>query len=150
MPRGALFVSRRITDSKDPFVKWASGYLARRGEPVYALEPKANKHLFVEVSEDELEERCVALLLADEKAEAGGGEQEVRALRSAVAAMLKFVGGRGGRAAPKVHFSSEVSVAFVHGGHAFVPAQRLTRGLLLRVLGVIQVFAFPEPSLNLP
>ena len=59
MPRGALFVSRRITDSKDPFVKWASGYLARRGEPVYALEPKANKHLFVEVSEDELEERLL-------------------------------------------------------------------------------------------
>ena len=34
VPAGAIFVSKKTTESKDPFVKWASSYLTQRGAPV--------------------------------------------------------------------------------------------------------------------
>lgn len=63
MPAGALFVSKRTTESKQPFIKWASDFLGQIGAPIFPLDPKANKHLFSEVSEEELEDRCVVELL---------------------------------------------------------------------------------------
>ena len=152
VPAGAIFVSKRTTESKDPFIKWASGYLTGKGAPVLPLAPKANKHLFQEVSEEELEAACVRELLKADKADkAGGGgggaaadtAAMVAELQAAFAKLLKFVSGGGGRgsaaaAAPRIHFTPEVACAFVHGGHAFVPVEPLTRALVLRVLGVVQ------------
>mmetsp|Transcript_50294 Transcript_50294/g.132827 ORF Transcript_50294/g.132827 Transcript_50294/m.132827 type:complete len:822 (+) Transcript_50294:738-3203(+) len=116
VPPGALFVSKRTTDSKEPFIKWACGYLFR------------------EVSEAELEERCVAELLRH-VAEVDA-EPLAKPLRASIGKLLQFVGL--GPRHFKVHFSSAVGVAFVHGQQAFVPVQPLTRGLLLRVMGAVQ------------
>ena len=143
LPKGTLFVSQRTTQSKDPFVKWASAFLTARGAPVLPLEPKAHKALFTEVSEEELEAACVKeLLKADTKPAAEAASAMVAALTASFAKLLKFLsghsGGGGGGGAPKVHFSAEVACAFVHGGHAFVPIEPLTRALVLRVLGVVQ------------
>ena len=186
-PERALFVSKRTTDSKSPFVRWASAYLAGegarphvagcgrarlcvcvcvcnrraaagplalraharaharnrrappraagKGAPVHPLDPKANKHLFVEVSEEELEERCVKELVKDDAA--APPSAQAKTLRSAVELVAQFVG-LSGRNGFKVHFSSAVGVAFAHGNKAWVPTQPLTRALLVRLLGVIQ------------
>ncbi|KAL1528737.1 hypothetical protein AB1Y20_010070 [Prymnesium parvum] len=131
-PKGALFVSKRTTQSQDPFIKWASDFLAQLGAPIFPLEPKANKHLFCEVSEEELEERCVAELLRTK--EAPPQTVAVKASIDKIFAWLKV------RQRFKVHFSSRVGVAFVsrRGGHAFLPVAPLTRGLLLRLLSAVQ------------
>lgn len=131
VPRGALFVSSRTTSSKEPFIQWAATFLAAHGAPLLPLEPKANKHLFSEVSEAELEEACVKQLLAN--AHHDTDDAIIAQLRDAFKKLLKFVGG-----SVKVHFSKAVAVAFVSGGHCFVPCQPLTRALAIRVLGVVQ------------
>jgi len=134
VPRGALFVSKRTTDSKQPFIKWASSFLERRGAPLLPLEPKANKFLFTEVSEAELEERCVRELLADAKRDNIDADPYAATLKVAFKKLFKAV-----RAVKfTVHFSREVAVAFVHGSHAFVPLQPLSRPLILAVLGIVQ------------
>ena len=43
VPRGALFVSKRTTDSKHPFIRWASDFLEANGAPVFPLEPKVRQ-----------------------------------------------------------------------------------------------------------
>ena len=131
VPRGALFVSKRTTDSMDPFIRWASAFLARRGAPLLPLEPKANKHLFHEVSEEELQERCVHELLRDAKQNV---EPQAKRLQSAFGKLLRACE----VSKLTVHFSGEVVVAFMHGNHAFVPLQSLSRRLILSVLGVVQ------------
>jgi len=131
VPRGALFVSKRTTDSMDPFIRWASAFLARRGAPLLPLEPKANKHLFHEVSEEELQERCVHELLRDAKQNV---EPQAKRLQSAFGKLLRACE----VSKLTVHFSGEVVVAFMHGNHAFVPLQPLSRRLILSVLGVVQ------------
>lgn len=136
--KGSLFVSKRTTESKEPFLKWASAFLAQRGAPLVALEPKANRHLFSEASEEELEERCVAELLQLAKtgggAAAGAGAQ-AEMTQKAVDTLMGHLRLRGKM---RVHISSEVAIPFVHGGHAFVPTQPPTRALLIRLLGVVQ------------
>lgn len=135
VPRGALFVSKRTTESKDPFIKWASAFLAARGAPILALEPKANKHLFQEVSEAELEERCVKELLQDAKRANAAPQAAALKLKSAFGVVLRSLKLE---RSVKIHFSADVSVAFVHGANAFLPLQPLTRALLIGVLGVVQ------------
>jgi len=132
VPQGAVFVSKRTTESKEPFVAWASSYLAARDAPLLPLEAGAHKALFKEASEAELEALCVKHLLHDEK---DAPPPAAVAARAALASrVLKFVGAT----KLKLHFSERLSVAFVHGSHIFVPgAQPLSRALLVRLLGVM-------------
>ena len=53
--KGSLFVSQKTTESKEPFLKWAATYLARRGAPLFPIAAGAHKLLFTEASEDELQ-----------------------------------------------------------------------------------------------
>ena len=132
MPAGALFVSRRTTESGDPFLKWAAAFLARRGAPLLPLEPGASKALFSEASEDELQERCVKELLAElKKAPAARTDAQ-----QAAAKLLAFVGAES--RSLRLHFSALVAVPFAHGAHVFMPATALDRGLLLRLLATLQ------------
>ncbi|EOD29381.1 hypothetical protein EMIHUDRAFT_204032 [Emiliania huxleyi CCMP1516] len=132
VPAGALFASRRTTESGDPFLKWAAAFLARRGAPLLPLEPGASKALFSEASEDELQERCVKELLAElKKAPAARTDAQ-----QAAAKLLAFVGAES--RSLRLHFSALVAVPFAHGAHVFMPATALDRGLLLRLLATLQ------------
>ena len=133
LPQGCLFVSKRTTDSKQPFIKWASAYLAAKGAPLVPLEPKSNRHLFTEASEEELEARCVQELLKGVSKNGGGPQAE--SLRKAIDSLLSHLRLRGKM---KVHLSEEVAVPFTHADYAFVPVQPLTRGLIIKLLGVLQ------------
>ncbi|KOO27986.1 hypothetical protein Ctob_001464 [Chrysochromulina tobinii] len=131
VPRDALFVSTRTTDSMDQFIRWASAFLARRGAPLLPLEPNANKHLFHEVSEAELKDRCVQELLRDAEQNV---EPQAKRLQSAFDKLLRACE----VSKLTVHFGGEIVVAFMHGNHAFVPLQPLSRRLILLVLSVVQ------------
>ena len=161
VPEGAVFVSRRTTESKEPFVAWAARFLAARDAPLLPLDASAHKLLFKEATEQELEALCVSHLLKEEKDKDGASSSssssalgsdataderaqeraKERADRAKAAArgdlaskLLKFVGS----SKLKVHFAPALTVAFVHGSHVFVPgSQPLSRPLLVRLLGVV-------------
>jgi len=126
IPRGAIFVSNNTTKSNDPFIKWAAEFLKSHDAPLVPIERGANKHLFEEVSEIELTERCVRILKGSLRE--GGAKK----LDSAFKKLLTFMGL--GRA--KVFFSTEISTAFCFDRNIFVPEAALTRELVVRVLNV--------------
>jgi len=126
VPRGALFVSSKTTNSNDPFIKWAAGFLKSHGAPLVPIERGANKHLFEEVNEAELTERCVRILKGTLR------EGEAKMLHSAFKKLLSFMGL--GRA--KVFFSTDVATAFCYEHNIFIPEANLTRELVVRVLNV--------------
>jgi len=138
IPRGAIFVSNRTTESKDPFVKWAATFLRKNGAPLVPIEKGANRYLFEEVNESELTERCVHILLATSTNSGGrkgkGSDSTDTSSRSFFRKILKSMGVS---AHSNVHFHPSVTVAFVHDGDVFVPqVERLTRDLIVRVLNV--------------
>jgi len=133
MPRDALFASRRTTQSKRPFLVWATAFLASRGAPLQPLDPNASRALFKEVAEEDLERLCVQKLLAEEKGLEGDAADRAATVRQ----LLRC--GCAAAARMRVHFHAAVRVAFVHGTHVFVPATLpFDRALLVRLLGTVQ------------
>lgn len=139
VPRGAIFVSSKTTKSADPFIKWASSFLERRGAPLVAIDPGANRYLFEEVGEAELTERCVDILSKDAKnAEACANVKNLRAAFQKILRFMGLGGGIRGATVARVLFSPDVEVAFVYGRHIFIPEVPLTRELVIKVLNVCQ------------
>lgn len=145
VPRNAICVSSKTTKCKDPFVQWASTYLARRGAPLYPIEKGANRCLFQEVSQDELTLRCVEFLKRDLNSSTlrtASDEEEtvsIKKLHAAFKSLLSFLCPQRGRAAPNIYFSPEVPLAFVHDRDIYIPKPRtLTRDLVVKVLNVCQ------------
>jgi len=126
VPRGAIFVSSKTTKSNDPFIKWAADFLKSHGAPLVPIERGANKHLFEEVNEAELTERCVRILKGTLR------EGGAKMLHSAFKKLLTFMGL--GRA--KVFFSTDIATAFCYEHNIFIPEANLTRELVVRVLNV--------------
>ena len=94
---------------------------------VYAFLTRGlSKRLFEEVSKEELTARCVKLLSA-EKHSAG-----LTALKRSVEKVMQFMAIR-----ITMVFSSSVSIAFVSKTKVFVPAARLTRGLLVKIMSLV-------------
>jgi len=97
------------------------------------------------VSESELTEKCVSLLLEDDKARAKkpaqeDAEKQDDAVRASLAKLLAFMGlDRGVR----VIVSPLIGVAFSHGKHLFAPRAPLTRSHLIRLLNSVQVLVVP-------
>mmetsp|Transcript_33108 Transcript_33108/g.50043 ORF Transcript_33108/g.50043 Transcript_33108/m.50043 type:complete len:1085 (+) Transcript_33108:339-3593(+) len=140
IPQNAIFVSSRTTKSSDPFLRWASDFLQKKGAPLAPIEPGANRYLFEEVSEAELTDRCVRILNDDLKQnnnkKADDDARNLETLQVAFRKILSFMGTGSGR---KVIFSPDVTVAFVHNNrYLFVPEALLTRELLVKVLNVCQ------------
>uniref|UniRef100_A0A6U6CTT5 Uncharacterized protein n=1 Tax=Odontella aurita TaxID=265563 RepID=A0A6U6CTT5_9STRA len=130
VPKGAIYVSSKTTNSSDPFIKWASDFLRNSGCPLEPIEPGANRYLFQEVNEAELVERCVDVL----KRKGNGINRQSGELSKAFRKVMTFMGL--GRA--KIVFSPEVVVAFVHKRNIYAPEAPLTRELLVKVLNVCQ------------
>ncbi len=148
IPPGAIFVSSRTTNSKDPFTSWAAAFLETRGAPLVPLEPGSNRQLFMEVNETELVERCVTYLLEDDRERAAERKKKSRMvgkrsdestaldLQSAAKKLLGFMGHK---SAVKIICSPAVSVAFVHEGRRlFAPEAELSREMLVKLLNVAQ------------
>ena len=87
VPSGALFVSSKTTSSKEPFIAWASKYLAERGAPILPLDGGACRTLFKEASEDDLRECCATQLLADIKSSDNVSCHLLRHRRTVLAAL---------------------------------------------------------------
>ncbi len=131
IPRGALFVSKKTTDSKDPFIKWSANFLEKHGAPLIPIAKGANRFLFEEVDRYELTEKCVSILKQLErgtKNTKGKPNQKQNIFQK----FLTFVGI--GRA--KVFFSPEIAVAFVHENSIFIPEVSLSRDIIVKVLNV--------------
>ena len=138
-PKSAIFVSSRTMASKDPFIAWAAGFLQAKGAPLTPLEQGASKRLFEEVSKEELTARCVKLLSV-EKHSAG-----LTALKRSVEKVMAFMAIR-----ITMVFSSSVSIAFVSKTKVFVPAARLTRGLLVKIMSlVMSEFNAADPAVQM-
>ena len=134
VPIGALFVSRKTTESTEPFIQWAAEFLKSRGAPIFPIEPGANKYLFEEVTVYELKAKCVHILKQDLK----HADDDDLLLRSSVHELLKFMS-RNSYLKPKVFFSTSVRVPFVHEGRQmFLPQATLNRELLVKVLNLCQ------------
>lgn len=156
VPKGAVFVSSRTTDSKDPFVMWACDFLKSHNAPVYPLEAGSNKLLFQEVGEYELTGLVVKVLLSNDRStrSASKSDRETerfqKDLKGSVNILFSFMGiksvtgknqSRGGGAGVRVLFSPATSVAFVHDNILVVPEQPLSRVLLLRILNITQTLS---------
>jgi len=126
IPKGAIFVSSKTTNSKEPFIKWSSSFLARNGVTLHAIEKGANKFLFEEVNQDELTKRCVTIL--KKNLVHGGTAQQTQ---SSLKKFLTFLG-----SPAKIYASQDLAVAFVHNSTLFIPDAPLTRDLLIRILNV--------------
>ncbi len=131
IPRGAICVSKKTTDSKDPFINWAATFLRQNGAPLVPIAKGANKILFEEVDRYDLTERCVMILKQNEKDRAKLKVSNNDA-QTIFRKFFTFLGiGRS-----KVFFSPDVHVAFVHNSFIFIPESTLTRDLVVKVLNV--------------
>ena len=136
VPVGAIFVSKKLTSNKDPFIVWAADFLKSRDASLFPLYPGSNKYLFEEVNEEKLTEKCVKFLLAEEKAQAKKSKEGFSDdLRSSIKKLLTFMGLA---SSTKVIFSAAVSVAFVYESMLFAPQTSLTRNNIVIVLNTIQ------------
>mmetsp|Transcript_31284 Transcript_31284/g.40237 ORF Transcript_31284/g.40237 Transcript_31284/m.40237 type:complete len:542 (+) Transcript_31284:1735-3360(+) len=141
---GTVFVSSKTTNSKDPLISWAATYLnnsssssSHGSSGLVPIEPGANKYLFEEVSLSELIEKCVRILLEEDRTNHSSSKSNNKNNSQSVSKMLNFMipsGGRGKSNAVKVIFAPSVTQAFAHDKYLFIPTAPLTRDLLIRVL----------------
>jgi len=128
VPKGALFVSSRTTESTDPFLKWAADFLAKKGTPLHPIEPGADELLFPEVDEHTLKERCFNFLNPDV-------EDDSDTL--VVMDVLEFMT-RKSMSKPRFWFSRSVPKVLFHNNHLFVPEAELNRKLLVNIVQTMQ------------
>ena len=139
VPVGSIFVSKKLTNSKDPFLSWAADFLKSQNAALFSVLPGSNKYLFEEVSEDELAEKCVKFLLADEKVlnkkSSEPAESTAIEPRTAIKKLMTFMGLA---ANIRVVFSPAVTIAFVYENMLFAPQTAFTRNYIIKVLNVVQ------------
>ena len=128
IPTDALFVSRKTTESKDPFISWASSFLAENGTPLIPIDNNANRYLFVEVDEYEITSRCVKILKKRNHSTKNSKKDNFVIFRK----LFQFMGF--GNA--KAFFMSELKMAFVHESSIFIPEVDVTRDLVVKVLNI--------------
>ena len=122
IPRGALFVSKKTTDSKDPFINWCATFLKKHGAPLVSISPGANRYLFQEVDSFDLIDRCVSILKGLDKANRNNSNESSKEIQSICSNFFAFMGI--GRVKP--YFHTEINVAFVHNFSIFIPKAPLT------------------------
>ncbi len=128
IPTDALFVSRKTTESKDPFISWASSFLAENGTPLIPIDNNANRYLFVEVDEYEITSRCVKILKKKTNSIQNSKKDNFVIFRK----LFQFMGF--GNA--KAFFMPDLKMAFVHESSIFIPETDITRDLVVKVLNI--------------
>jgi hypothetical protein len=127
---GSIFISSKTTQSKDPFLSWASKFLKEHEMPLVPIEKGANKILFQEADEYTLTEQCVQLIKNKQKRRTK--IKKGPSSNSFFAHFLSFLSIRG----CKIILSEEVQLAFIHDSDIFIPESRLSREMIIRVLNV--------------